>query len=48
MHDDYYRLRETLGGLPNRADLRDLEDHIGERIDALAARFDRALEKREI
>jgi hypothetical protein len=48
MHDEHYRLRETIGGLPGRTDLRDLEDHIGERIDALAARFDRALEKRGI
>lgn len=48
MHDDHYRLRETIGGLPSRADLRDLEDHIGERIEVLAARFDRALEKRGI
>ncbi|WP_158815504.1 hypothetical protein [Methylocapsa sp. S129] len=46
MNHDHYRLRETLGGLPSRGDLRDVEDHIGERIEALAARFDRALEKR--
>jgi hypothetical protein len=45
-HDEYYRLRETMGALPNRGDLRDLQDHIGERIEALAARFDRALETR--
>jgi hypothetical protein len=45
-HDDHYRLRETIGALPTRADLRDVEDRIGERIAALAARFDRALEKR--
>jgi hypothetical protein len=48
MHDDHYRLRETIGALPSRGDLRDLEDHIGERIEALAARFDRAIETRGI
>ena len=48
MHDDHYRLRETIGGLPNRGDLRDLEKRIGERIETLAARFDRALEKHGI
>jgi hypothetical protein len=48
MHDDHYRLRETIGALPGRGDLRDLEDHIGERIEKLAARFDRTLETRGI
>jgi hypothetical protein len=48
LNDEHSRLRETIGALPNRADLRDLEDRIGERIEALAARFDRALEKRGI
>ena len=46
IHDDYFRLRETISALPNRADLRDLEDRVGERIETLAGRFDRALEKR--
>ena len=44
LHDDHYRLRETIGALPTRADLRDLDEHIGERLDALAARLDRVLE----
>jgi hypothetical protein len=44
LHDDHYRLRETIGALPTRADLRDLDVHIGERLDALAARLDRVLE----
>ncbi len=48
IHDDYYRLRETIGALPSRADLRDLGDHIDERIEALAARFDRAIGPRGI
>jgi hypothetical protein len=46
--DDHYRLRETIGTLPSRGDLRDLQDHIGERIETLAARFDRALEARAL
>jgi hypothetical protein len=48
LHDDHYRLRETIGALPSRGDLRDLQDHIGERIETLAARVDRALETRGI
>ena len=46
MNGEYFQLREIISGLPNRGDLRDLEDHIGERIETLAARLDRALEKR--
>ena len=46
MHDDHHRLRETIGGLPSRSDLRDMEDRLGARIETLAARFDRALETR--
>jgi hypothetical protein len=44
LHDDHYRLRETIGGLPSRADIHDLELRLGERMDFLAARFDRALD----
>ncbi len=44
LHDDFYRLRETIGCLPTRSDLRDLDAHIAERLDALAARLDRVLE----
>ncbi len=44
LHDEHYRLRETISALPTRTDLRDLDEHIGERLDALAARFDRLLE----
>ena len=44
LHDDYYRLRETIGALPNRGDIKDLESRMNERLDALAARFDRALD----
>jgi hypothetical protein len=46
MHDDYYRLRESLGSLPSRADLHDLEVRLNDRLDSLASRFDRALDPR--
>lgn len=48
MHDDHCRLREAIGALPSRVDLRDLEDRIEQRIEALAARFDRSIEVRNI
>jgi hypothetical protein len=44
IHDDHFRLRETMGGLPTRADLRDLEDRLAERLAVLAARLDRAID----
>jgi len=44
LHDDHYRLRETIGGLPSRADIHDLEHRLGERMDSLAVRFDRAFD----
>src|SRR5271169_1170145 len=46
LHDDHYRLRETIGALPTRADIRDLELRLGERMDSPAARFDRAFDPR--
>jgi hypothetical protein len=42
--DEHHRLRESVVALPTRADLRSLDEHIGERLDALAARLDRALD----
>jgi outer membrane murein-binding lipoprotein Lpp len=45
---DHYRLRETIGALPTRDDLRDVEDHINERIESIVTRLDRALEIRGI
>ena len=45
---DHYRLREAMGSLPTRNDLRDVEDHINERIESVVARLDRALEIRGI
>jgi len=44
LHEDHYRLRETIGTLPSRSDLRDLELRIGERLEQVGARFDRILE----
>jgi hypothetical protein len=37
-------LRESVVALPTRADLRSLDEHITERLDALAARLDRMLD----
>jgi hypothetical protein len=44
LFDDHHRLRESVVALPTRADLRSLGEHIAERLDALAARLDRALD----
>jgi hypothetical protein len=44
LHDDHYRLRETIGGLPSRSDIHDLEIRLAERLDSLAVRFDRAFD----
>ena len=41
LNDDHFRLRETLGGLPTRGDLRDSEDRLVEQIAAVIARLDR-------
>jgi hypothetical protein len=46
LHDDHYRLRETIGTLPSRADIHDLELRLGERMEALVIRFDRAFDPR--
>lgn len=46
LHDDHYRLRETIGALPTRGDIHDLEIRLGERMDSLAGRFDRAVDPR--
>ncbi len=42
--DDHHRLRESVVALPTRADLRSLDEHIAERLDALAAQLDRMLD----
>jgi hypothetical protein len=36
MHDDYFRLRETIGALPTRPELRGIGDHLAERLASLA------------
>lgn len=46
LHDDHYRLRETIGVLPTRADIHNLELRLGERMDSLAVRFDRTFDPR--
>lgn len=40
---EHHRLRESVVALPTRADLRSLDEHIAERLDALGARLDRVL-----
>jgi hypothetical protein len=42
--DEHHRLRESVVALPTRADLHSLDEHIAERLDALAARLDRMLD----
>ncbi len=44
MHDDYFRLRERIGALPTRSELRDIGDHLAERLTSLADRLDRAID----
>ncbi|RBP15847.1 hypothetical protein DFR50_107117 [Roseiarcus fermentans] len=46
LHEEHYRLRETIGALPNRSDIHDLELRLGERLDSLVSRFDRAFDPR--
>lgn len=46
LHDDHYRLRETISALPTRGDIHELELRLGERMDSLASRFDRAMDPR--
>jgi hypothetical protein len=42
--EEHHRLRESVVVLPTRADLRSLDEHITERLDALGARLDRMLD----
>jgi len=42
--NDLARLREILGALPTRADLRDLEARLADQLAGLAARLDRAID----
>jgi len=44
MHDDHFRLRETIGALPTRSDLRVVGDQLAERLTSLGERLDRAID----
>jgi hypothetical protein len=44
LHEDHFRLRETMGAMPTRSDLRDLEDRLADRLSALSDRIDRAID----
>ena len=44
LHDDHFRLREAMGAVPTRADLRELEDRLTDRLSALSERIDRAMD----
>ncbi len=44
LHEDHFRLREAMGAVPTRADLRDLEDRLTLRLSALSDRIDRAID----
>ncbi len=44
LHDDHFKLRETMGAMPTRSDLRDLEDRLAVRLSALSDRIDRAID----
>jgi hypothetical protein len=48
VHDDHSRIREAVGALPTRNDLRDLEGRVIEQLSALSGRLDRSLDKREV
>jgi hypothetical protein len=43
LHSEHCRLREITATLPTRVDIRDMEDRLAGRIDALTARIDHAL-----
>jgi hypothetical protein len=44
LHDDHFRLREAMGAMPTRSDLRELEDRLTVRLMALSDRIDRAID----
>lgn len=44
LHDDHFRLREAMGAMPTRSDLRELEDRLTIRLSALSDRIDRAID----
>jgi hypothetical protein len=44
LHEDHFRLREAMGAMPTRTDLRDLEDRLTVRLSALSDRIDRVID----
>lgn len=44
LHDDHFRLREAMGAMPTRSDLRELEGRLAVRLTALSDRIDRAID----
>jgi hypothetical protein len=44
LHDDHFKLRETMGAMPTRSDLRELEDRLAARLSALSDRIDRVID----
>ena len=44
VQDDQSRVREAVGALPTRIDIRDLEDRLIEQLVSLAARLDRVID----
>jgi len=47
LHDDQFKLRETIGALPTRSELRDAEGRILEQLAEVVRRLDRSLERRD-
>ena len=44
LHEDHFRLREAMGAMPTRVDLRDLEERLAQRLSALSDRIDRVID----
>lgn len=44
LHEDHFRLREAMGAMPTRTDLRELEDRLVVRLTTLTERIDRAID----
>jgi hypothetical protein len=44
LHEDHFRLREAVGAMPTRSDLRDLEERLTLRLSALSDRIDRVID----
>ena len=44
LHEDHFRLREAVGAMPTRGDLRDLEERLTLRLSALSDRIDRVID----